>query len=225
MIWGDQMGVPGFYNGWTMIFGRGQMDPEEFTIRLLDWLRNHMQVDTATLLLPDAEAQKLAVKATVGLEEEIHQQIRIPFGQGIAGQIISDVKPIIVTDLSTVEIFSPILRDKGLRSLVGIPLVVNQTAIGVLHVGTHQPRQFNERDIQQLQLVAHRLQTAVLNRSELCFKPNSLPQATFRICDQAIWLLTATRNIHLWWYCLKLYCLKLYCLKHRTIRSVRVGLV
>ena len=123
--------------------------------KLLEWLREYMSVDTVTLLLPIKNQQNLAVYATFGLEEEIVQQIRIPIGQGFAGRIAASIEPMIVNNLSEIEIVSPILRHKGLRSLVGIPLPVNQSMIGVLHIGTFQSHQFSDRDVQQLQLIGH----------------------------------------------------------------------
>jgi signal transduction protein with GAF and PtsI domain len=120
-----------------------------------------MSVDTATLLLPDEGRNNLAVCATIGLEEEIVQQIRIPIGQGIAGRIAANCKPKISDNLSQEEIFSPILRQKELRSLVGVPFPIGQGLVGVLHVGSLETRRFNARDIQQLQLVVHRLKSVM----------------------------------------------------------------
>ncbi len=128
---------------------------EVFLKKLLEWLREYMCVDTVTLLLPVKDQQNLAVYATLGLEEEIVQQIRIPIGQGFAGRIAASNEPMIVHNLQEVDIFSPILRHKGLRSLVGIPLSIQQSGIGVLHIGAFKSHKFTERDVQQLQLIAN----------------------------------------------------------------------
>jgi len=58
----------------------------------------------------------------------------------------------IVEDLSKVEIVSPILRNKGIRSMVGIPLLVKEQGSGVFHVGTFRSRQFTSDDVQLLRL-------------------------------------------------------------------------
>jgi len=128
---------------------------DAFLKNLLEWLREYMSVDTVTLLLPVKDQQNLAVYATFGLEEEIVQQIRIPIGQGFAGRIAASNEPMIVHNLQEVDIVSPILRHKGLQSLVGIPLSFKQSGIGVLHIGTFQSHKFTERDVQQLQLIAN----------------------------------------------------------------------
>lgn len=113
-----------------------------------------MDVDTITVLLPTEDGQQLAVCATLGLEEEIVEGIQIPIGRGFAGRIAASCEPTIVDDLAKVEVVSPILRDKGIRSMLGVPLLVKDEVIGVFHIGTFRPRQFTEDDAQLLRFVA-----------------------------------------------------------------------
>lgn len=160
VFWGDYTGLPMPYMGWNVVVGEEYKGNDQLTLaltKLLEWLREYMSVDTVTLLLPDENRQNLTVHATIGLEEEIVQQVCIPVGQGIAGRIAASSKPMIVNDLSAVEVFSPILRQKGLQALVGVPVCIKQGTVGVLHVGTLRFHRFTELDVQQLQLVAERL--------------------------------------------------------------------
>jgi L-methionine (R)-S-oxide reductase len=161
MFWKDRTGLRNSYKGWQVFLcGEKNTTKKDFAPylkNLLAWLREYKSVDTVTLLLPVANQQHLGVYATIGLEEEMVQQIRIPMGEGIAGSIAANRKPLIVNDLSTVEIFSPILRRKNLRSLVGIPLPIGQDIVGVLHLGTFQSHQFTESDVEELESFAQRL--------------------------------------------------------------------
>ena len=173
IFWGNHTGQPLPYRGWNVVIGERQNRKkakfDASVKKLLNWLQEYISVDTVTLLLP-MENQHLAVYATVGLEEEIIQQIRIPIGQGIAGRIAQSMQPMIVDDVSAVEVSSPILREKGLRSLVGIPIFLNEGVIGVLHVGKFDSHSFNERDVEQLQLVAHRLNLMMASSQVLNFQ-------------------------------------------------------
>ncbi|KAB8316625.1 GAF domain-containing protein [Tolypothrix campylonemoides VB511288] len=184
VFWGDSTGLPRPYRGWD-VFVAGEQNGTTTKLaaslkKLLAWLQEYMSVDTVTLLLPIADRQKLAVYATLGLEEEIVQQILIPIGQGVAGRIAASRSPMIVNNLAQVEVISPILRQKGLRSLVGIPVCLNQEVVGVLHVGTLEPHQFTDRDVEQLQLVAHRLKIEIKDAGLLKFD---------QVCDnQKGWL-------------------------------------
>jgi acetyltransferase-like isoleucine patch superfamily enzyme/putative methionine-R-sulfoxide reductase with GAF domain len=129
--------------------------------QLLNCIRQAMAVDTVALLLKTEDGQQLAVHATLGLEEEVAKEIKIPIGQGFAGYIAASCKPMIVDDLATLEVASPILRDKGIRSMVGVPLLIEDQLLGVFHIGTLDPRKFNTEDEHLLQLVANRIALAI----------------------------------------------------------------
>jgi two-component system sensor histidine kinase MtrB len=66
-----------------------------------------------------------------------------------------------VIDVDTYEIFNPILREKGIKSMLGVPLIVRGFALGVLHVGTLTPRSFTRDEVDLLQLVAERVALAI----------------------------------------------------------------
>ncbi len=207
VFWGDHTGLPKSYKGWNVFVGNGPDKTENKLVaaiqKLLSWLGEYMSVDTVTLLLPTADKQNLFVYATIGLQEEIIENIQIPIGQGVAGRIVSSNEPMIVNDLSQVEVVSPILRQKGLRSLVGIPLPIKQGVIGVLHVGTFQSHQFTERDVQQLQLVAHRLKLKIVDAGLFNLqKPDNLTRYRLNVQNTATLRINST--MFLWWNRLRL---------------------
>src|SRR5205807_1532650 len=55
------------------------------------------------------------------------------------------------------DVMNPILRQKGIRSLLGVPILFEGKVIGVLHVGTLKRRLFDRHDAQLLQIVADRI--------------------------------------------------------------------
>lgn len=128
---------------------------------LLDCIRQVMNVDTITILLPTKSGQQLAVCATIGLEEEIVEAVRIPIGQGFAGRIAASGEQMIVDDLSKVEVVSPILRNRGIQSMIGVPLQLKEGISGVFHVGTFRHCEFTKDDVQRLQLVGDRIGSAI----------------------------------------------------------------
>ena len=117
----------------------------------------HVQYST---LLND-QGTELAVRAAHGLEEEVKLDMRIPFGRGIAGSIAARNSTMVIEDMSQAEVVSPILRAKGLHTLLGTPLVLDGRGIGVVHVGSLSPRRFTPEDARLLELVADRIATAI----------------------------------------------------------------
>ena len=133
--------------------------------RLLDELLNRIQealsVDTVAILLLDDDAQQLVARAAKGIEEEVERGVRIPIGRGFAGRIASERVAIFIADVDHADILNPILREKGIRSLLGVPLIVEGNLIGVLHVGSLTPRTFGPDDLGVLQLAAARAAPAI----------------------------------------------------------------
>ena len=55
-----------------------------------------------------------------------------------------------VIDVDEYPVYNPILRQKQLKSMVGVPLLVRGASLGVLHVGTLAPRQFTRDEVELL---------------------------------------------------------------------------
>jgi signal transduction histidine kinase len=129
----------------------------ELLVRLRDMLR----VDTAAVLMLDESTNELVARAAVGLEEEVEQGVRIPVGGGFAGRVAAEARPIVLDDVDHAHVLNPILREKGIKSMLGVPLIASGRVIGVLHIGTLKPRLFTSDDQELLQLVASRAAIAI----------------------------------------------------------------
>src|SRR5438309_790584 len=120
---------------------------EDLLNELLIRVREVVGVDTAAILLLDEVADVLIARAAKGIEEEVEQGVRIPVGRGFAGKIAAEGHPVIIREVDHSNVMNPILREKGIRSLLGVPLVAAGRSLGVLHVGSLRPRDFTEADI------------------------------------------------------------------------------
>lgn len=134
---------------------------EELLDELLVRVRDALSVDTVAILLLDEETQQLVARAAKGIEEEVEQGVRLPLGQGFAGRIAAERVAIFIADVDHADILNPILREKGIRSLLGVPLIVEGDLIGVLHVGSLRPRTFGQKDLAVLQVAAGRAAPAI----------------------------------------------------------------
>ena len=66
-----------------------------------------------------------------------------------------------VIDVDEYPVFNPILREKRLKTMLGVPLLVRGVSLGVLHVGTLTPRRFTRDEVELLQIVAERVAIAI----------------------------------------------------------------
>src|SRR5262245_59480734 len=133
---------------------------EELLVELLDRTREILEADTAAILLFDKESNELVATAARGIEEEVRQGVRIPVGGGFAGKIAAGKAPVIIDHVDHTNVLNPILHEKGIRSLLGVPLISAGEVLGVLHVGTLGERRFTSDDADLLQLVGDRVALA-----------------------------------------------------------------
>jgi phosphoserine phosphatase RsbU/P len=138
-----------------------RLDDRELLAELLERTREALQADTAAVLLLDFASGQLIATAAAGLEEEVHQGVRIPVGRGFAGRIAAEHRPVILDHVDHTTVLNPILWAKGIKSMMGVPMVAGGKVIGVLHVGSLTPRQFTGHEVELLQLAADRAAAAV----------------------------------------------------------------
>jgi PAS domain S-box-containing protein len=136
---------------------------DEVIAESLNRVREVLNVDTVAILLLETEGDELIAWAAQGLEEEVEFGVRIPVGKGFAGRIVAENKPRIVKDVSQADVYNPLLREKGIKSLLGVPLLIEGRPIGVLHVGKLELTDFTGEDVRLLELAADRIALAIEN--------------------------------------------------------------
>ena len=137
------------------------LDLESLLHALLERIATALAADTVAVLLIAEKENVLVARAARGIEEEVERGVRIPIGHGFAGQIAKEARPVVLDDVEHSTVLNPVLREKGVRSLVGVPLIARGRVIGVLHVGSLERRNFQPSDVQFLQIVADRVALAV----------------------------------------------------------------
>ena len=134
----------------THLSSAGLLD--ELVVRV----REILEADTCAILLLDEARGELVARAAAGLEEEVEAGVRIPVGQGFAGRLAAERKVIAIEDVDHSNVLNPILREKGLKSLLGAPLLARGRVFGVIHVGSLVPRHFTPDEADLLQTAAER---------------------------------------------------------------------
>ena len=129
---------------------------EDLLAELLTRICDRLKADTAAILLLDDSRRALVARAAKGIEAETRAGVTVPLGRGFAGRVAAEGVPIVIEDVDGADIHNPLLRQRGIRSLLGVPLVVGEgrRVIGVLHVGTLRQRAFTDADVRLLQQVA-----------------------------------------------------------------------
>ena len=133
---------------------------DKLLAELLERVCESMDVDTVVILLRE-EDDHLVAWATKGLEIDLG--IRVPIGAGFAGRVAAQKSPLAIDDTETADLYTPFLREHGVKCLLGVPLLIEGRVLGVIHVGRFTRRPFTDDDTRLLQLVAFRVALAIDN--------------------------------------------------------------
>jgi serine phosphatase RsbU (regulator of sigma subunit) len=81
----------------------------------------------------------------------------VPLRAGFAGRIAAERRPVVLDRVDETTVANPILWEKGIQAMLGVPLTAGETVIGVLHVGVLEARHFNSEEVELLELAADRV--------------------------------------------------------------------
>jgi len=111
------------------------------------------------------EKNELVIKATQAISEEYKKKPPLKLGEGIAGEVAKENKPIVVPDVreDLRYIYQDIARKEGLCSLLSIPLNVKNRVIGVLNLYTSSLHKFTKGEIETLITVANQSAIVIEN--------------------------------------------------------------
>jgi hypothetical protein len=142
----------------------GQLSVPDLLVELLQRVRGILDADTAAVLLLDESTQQLVATAACGLEEEVREGVHVPVGTGFAGRVANLRRPVSLNRIDETTVADPILWEKGIKVMLGVPLMAGGQVLGVLHVGRLRNAPFDKHDEDLLQVAAQRIAGATQSR-------------------------------------------------------------
>ncbi|MFA5145609.1 MAG: GAF and ANTAR domain-containing protein [Candidatus Omnitrophota bacterium] len=157
-----------------------------------------MHSKISSLMLFDPDKKELIVRATQSISEAYNKKPNMKLGEGIAGVVIRDNKPVIVLDVRQDSRYlnRDIAKREKLVSLASVPLAIKGRAIGVLNCYTSQKHKFTEHELSLLTALANQAALAIEN-AELDLRARSAEEAltTRKLVERAKDILSQEANI------------------------------
>ena len=137
-----------------------------------------MNSKICSLMLLDPEKKELVVRATQSISERYNKKPNLRVGEGIAGIVVKENKPICVLDVrkDLRYLNRDIAETEGLYSLASVPLAVKGRVIGVLNCYTSKRHAFTKPELAILSAVAKQAAVAIEN-AELDLRAKSAEEA------------------------------------------------
>lgn len=157
-----------------------------------------MNSKISSLMLLDPDKKELVVCATQSISEAYNKKPNIKLGEGIAGIVAKENRPIVVLDVKKDERYlnQDIAKKESLCSLASVPLAVKGRVIGVLNSYTSKRHNFSKPELDVLTALANQAAVAIEN-AELDLKVRSAEEAlqTRKLIERAKDILSQEANI------------------------------
>ncbi len=124
-------------------------------------LREVLRCRAANIMLLNPKTEMLEIRAAAGVKDRWRHEARLRVGEGIAGQVVQEKRPIYVPDTREDPRF--VVFDPSVRSLMCVPLMVSDRVIGVLSVDHEVPHAFQPEHERLLTIVATQAAAAIEN--------------------------------------------------------------
>lgn len=130
-----------------------------------------MKSNICSLMLIDEKKNELVIRATQSISEAYVKKPPLKVGEGIAGKVAKENKPIAIKDVTKEKEYKhkDIAKKEGLRSLLCVPLSVKGKVIGVINCYTPITHKFTETEVDILTSIANQAAVAIEN-TELMVK-------------------------------------------------------
>lgn len=141
------------------------MNLEEVSTRILDQAAEILEVDHASLMLVDEDANELEVVAARGLRSDAAGKVRVPLGEGISGSVALTGDAILIENLENHPVHNRDARAaQGWTSLISVPLKVRDRVLGVLNVNNKKSgAPFSSGDLKMLMALAQLAAISIQN--------------------------------------------------------------
>ncbi|MFH0947842.1 MAG: GAF domain-containing protein [Elusimicrobiota bacterium] len=144
------------------------------------------------------EKKELVIKASQSISEEYLKKPPLKTGEGIAGKVVKEKKPIVVLNISKSKFYKykEIAKKEGLVSLLCVPLVVKGKVIGAIDVYTSSPHRFTKKEENVLTAVANQ-SAIVIENTELLVKTKVISEEleTRKLVERAKGFLMKKNNL------------------------------
>ncbi|MBK5280549.1 MAG: GAF and ANTAR domain-containing protein [Nitrospiraceae bacterium] len=122
-----------------------------------------MNSKICSIMLLDESKGELRVEATQSLSDQYRRKPNLKVGQSISGRAVKDRRPIIVADVTTDRdyIYRDMAKQEGLCSLLSVPMMVREKAMGVINSYTSVPHVFTSEEVKLLQAIANQAAIAI----------------------------------------------------------------
>lgn len=120
--------------------------------------------DSSMILLIDETTDEVVPRAAHHVKPDAWNEFRVKSKGGLAGKVIASRRPVIIKNAEAdPAVSTPYIRQRHIKSIIGVPLKAREKVIGVGYLYTLQEREFTLEEIRRFEVMADRAAMAINN--------------------------------------------------------------
>ena len=122
-----------------------------------------MNSKICSIMLVDEANGELRIVATQSLSEAYRRKPPLKIGQSISGRAVKELRPVYVPDVTSEGgyFYRDLAKQEGLCSLLSVPMMMKDKAVGVINSYTSVLHVFGEEEVKTLQAIANQAAVAI----------------------------------------------------------------
>ncbi|MEE8474306.1 MAG: GAF domain-containing protein [Myxococcota bacterium] len=142
------------------------IDTDELFRRMLEIAIGITGAEGGSLMLLDPATRVLRIRVAVGIEPELWSKIRVGVGEGIAGKVVEEARPLRLRGKADRQTFRIVRERHDVESALCVPLIHEDRVLGVLNLHhSSRPDAFSEADLEFIEQLG-RLDAQIIARSQ-----------------------------------------------------------
>ncbi len=136
---------------------------KELLNKILSLAAGVTEAEIGSLMLMNPSGEYLAIEASIGLDRNLTDTVKLPIGSSIAGYVAKSGAPLIIEDVEKDERFKRINKERySSSSLLCVPLKVTNRILGVINMANKRGGEiFTEHDLKLLTTFAAQAAAAI----------------------------------------------------------------
>jgi len=138
-------------------------DRQKFARTLVSWFCEHFGVERCSLMLLDGSRETLTIAAQRGIDPEVAAKVKVRTGQGIAGWVAHNRKPLYIRVRSDAKDVAYTGQDAyNSDSFICVPLIYNNRLCGVMNLSNKKNGEpFEDYDLDRAQIAGSLMAVAL----------------------------------------------------------------
>lgn len=119
-----------------------------------------------SIMLVDDKKKHLVLKAAQSLSEQYRNKPPISITDSLSGDVVMSQRAKVIYDVKCEERYrmQEMASNENLSSMILVPMIIHNKAIGVVNVYTKEPHSFTQDEVDTLQIIANHAAVTIENR-------------------------------------------------------------